>query len=266
MSEDTSSSGTDAPPGSGDGSDKGTGGWKPPSDGSWLPKVRVDEMVSTARGEATRATEEAARLRAENEALKATKAAAEAPKPVSRAELNQLVADGKITQDAADAHWERQVVETAKTEAAKAARGAVEGQQRESVVVRQLDEFRTLVPTAWEAGSKERAKAEKEFKALVAMGFPDNKVTEVAALRAAFGDPEVIRAARATGKTGPGETHVEVGDGERPGSDAGAGADGKPKGLTQREETYYTERISRGIYKDWKAVAEERKFAKAKQA
>ena len=89
-------------------------------------------------------------------------------------------------------------------------------------------------------------------------------MTEVAALRAAFGDPEVIRASRSLGKNGPGETHVEVGDGERP--DEQADVDGVPKGLTEREKSHYQNLINRGIVKDWKAVAEERKFAKAKQA
>ena len=98
------------------------------------------------------------------------------------------------------------------------------------------------------------------------MGFPDNKVTEVAALRAAFGDPAAIRAARDTGRNGPGETHQEVGNsGERPGN-SGLEADGKPKGLTAREDAHYANLIGRGVYKDWKAVTEERKFVKAKQA
>lgn len=231
-----------------------------------MPKVRVDEMVNEAKGAAARAGEEAQRVRAELEALKAERAKPEPAKPLSRTELKQLVEDGKITQDAADAHWERQVVETAERKAREAARGEVVGQQRESVVKRQLEEYRTLIPAAWEVGAKERAKAEKEFKALIEMGFPDNKVTEVAALRAAFGDPEVIRASRSTGKNGPGESHVEVGGGERPGEGAGADADGAPKGLTEREKTHYQNLINRGIVKDWKAVAEERKFAKGKPA
>jgi hypothetical protein len=252
-----------APPG--DGSQKGDGEFKPPSDGSWLPKVRVDEMVNEARGAAARAGEEAQRARAELEALKAEKAKPQEAKPISRSELKQLVDDGKITQDAADAHWEAQVVKTAETKARAAAADEVQGQQRESVVKRQLEEYRTLIPAAWEVGAKERAKAEKEFKALVEMGFPDNKVTEVAALRAAFGDPEVIRASRSTGKNGPGESHVEVGGGDRPG-ETGADVDGAPKGLTEREKSHYQNLINRGIVKDWKAVAEERKFAKAKQA
>jgi len=261
MSDAAGSKGTDAPPE--DGTHKGDGEWKPPSDGSWLPKVRVDEMVNSAKGEAARAAEDAARVRAELEALKAAKVEAAAPKPFTRAELKSLVDDGKITQDAADATWDKQVIETAKSEATKAARGEVEGQQRESVVMSQLEEYRTLVPAAWEVGAKERTRAEKEFKALIKLGFPDNKVTEVAALRAAFGDPEAIKAARSTGKNGPGESHAEVGGGDRPGSN-GADADGKPKGLTPRQEAHYSNLISRGILKDWKAAAEELKSAKAK--
>ena len=263
MSEEVGGNGTDAP--LGDGSQKGEGGWKPPSDGSWLPKVRVDEMVNDARGAATRATEEAARLRAENEALKASKAKAEEVKPMTRADLNQLVEDGKITQEAADLHWEKQIGEMAEKRARAAAADEVAGRQRESAVKSQLDEYRELIPAAWQAGSKERSRAEREFKALVDMGLPDNKVTEVAALRAAFGEPSAIRAARSTGRTGPGEAHVEVGGGERPG-DAGNEADGAPKGLTEREKTHYQNLINRGIVKDWKSVIEERKFAKAKQA
>ena len=220
-------------------------------------------MVNDARGAASRATEEAARLRAENEALKVARAQVEAPKPLSRADLNNLVADGKITQEAADAHWENQVVQTAERKARQAAAAEVQGQQREAVVKGQLDEYRGLVPAAWDAGSKERAKVEREFKALIGLGFPDNRVTEVAALRAAFGDPDVIRASR-SGKTGPGETHVETGGGDGPG-ETGA-ADGMPKGLTAREQAHYQNLISRGIVKDWKQVAEERKFVKAAKA
>jgi hypothetical protein len=222
-------------------------------------------MVNDAKGQASRAAEEAARLRAEVEALKAEKAKPETAKPIGRAELNQLVQDGKITQDAADAHWEKQVIETAKKEGRAAAADEVQGRERAGVVTRQRDEYRQLVPAAWEVGSKERQKVEKEFKALAAMGFPDNQVTEVAALRAAFGDPEVIRASRSTGRTGPGETHVDVGGGERPG-ESGTDADGKPKGLTTRQDAHYSNLISRGIMKGWKEVTEELKFAKAKQA
>ncbi len=263
MSEAAGGNGTDAPPGGDDGSDK-DGGWKPPSDGSWLPKVRVDEMVNEAKGAATREAAEAARLRSELEAERAKTAKASEPRPVSRAELNQLVADGKITQDAADAHWEKTVVETAERKARAAAADEVVGRERSAVVKNQLAEYRKLIPEAWTPGSKERAKCEKEFAALIGIGFPDNAVTEAAALRAAFGDPEVIRASRSTGRNGPGETFDEVGGGER-GESGASSADGKPKGLTAREEAHYSKLVNMGNM-TWKQVTEERKFAKAKQA
>ena len=257
MSEETPDN---APPA---GSQKGDGEWKPPSDGSWLPKVRVDEMVSDAKGTASRAVEEANRLRVELDAERAKQAKPADVKPVSRAELKLLVDDGKITQDAADAIWEKQIYETAERKAETKAVAVVAGQQRDLMVRQQLKEYRDLVPAAWEVGAKERAKVEREYKALVALGLPENQVTDVAALRAALGDPEVIRASRSTGKNGPGEAHVEVGGGERPGEGT-ADADGKPKGLTPREEAHYQNLINRGVVKDWKAVTEERKFAKAK--
>ena len=257
--------GTEAPLDGSDGSQGEDGGWKPPSDGSWLPKVRFDEAVGAARSEAATHAAEAARLRAEVETLKAGKAAAEAPKPVTRAELRALVDEGKITQDAADAHWDKQVLDAAEKRGREAARGEVEGREREQSVNNQLVEYKTLIPAAWAVGSKERAKAEREFAALRAMGLPDNKVTEVAALRAAFGDPAVIRASRSTGRNGPGETFDEFGGGDR-GESGGNNADGRPKGLTPRQEAHYTNLIGRGVYKDWNAVAAELKPAKVKQA
>ena len=249
--------------GSKDGS-QGNGEWKPPSDGSWLPKVRVDEMVNDAKGQAARAADEAARLRAELDAERAKGQKKDEPKPVTRAELKSLVEDGRITQDAADTLWENQVIATAKREASKAAATEFAGQQRDLSVKQQFDEFRQLVPAAWETGAKERAKVEKEFNSLIALGFPNNKVTEVAALRAAFGDPEVIRAARSTGTNGPGEAHVEVGGGGKPADGAGD-ADGKPKGLTPRQEAHYQNLINRGVMKSWKDAAEELKSAKGKR-
>lgn len=253
--------GNGAPPGSG--SQDGEGGWKPPSDGSWLPKVRVDEMVTEARARAHAAAEEVAGLRAQLEAERSRPPKEEAPKAISRTDLNQLVADGKITQDAADAHWERQIMDAAKKEGRAEAAAEFAGQQRELTVKRQFDEYRQLVPAAWEPGAKERVKVEREFKALVGMGFPDNKVTEVAALRAAFGDPQVIRAARSEGRNGPGEAHVEVGGGDAPGSGSGSD-DGPPRGLDARKRDHYQRLINQGIVKDWKAAKEELKFVKAK--
>lgn len=266
-------SGTDAqePGGApqGDGSHKGTGseGWKPPTDGSWLPKVRVDELIAGAKAEATRAVEQTAKLAAEVQALKDAAQQRQAPKPLSRAELNQLVADGKVTQEAADAEWERQVIDTATTRARQAARDEGTQREREATVGRQLEEYRGLIPEAWEIGSKERAKAAKEYRYLTeTLGQTDSKATEVAALRAAFGDPEAIKASRSTGRSGPAETHSEVGGAERAGDGGKDDAEGPPKGLDTRRKAYYEQQIQKGRYADWKAVREELKYSRPRVA
>lgn len=261
MSEKSGQDG--APPGDGSQRD---GEWKPPSDGSWLPKKRVDEMVNEARGREQRAADEAARLRSELEAERAERAKqdkADPPRQYSRTELNQLVADGKITQDAADAVWERQVEERATAKATEAATAVVAKREREATVAAQLKEYRELVPVAWETGSKERARVGREYEYLVKnLGYPGNQATEVAALRAAFGDPADIRQARSAGRNGPGESHEEVGGGERPGDGGEDKGDGPPKGLTARQKAYYETGISQGRYKGWKEVREELKFAR----
>ena len=257
MSEEDTQDG--APPGDGSQEDKAK--WKPPSDGSWLPKKRVDEMVSQARGEAAQQAAEAARLRAENEALKA-KPKEDAPKQWSRAELNALVADGKITQDAADATIDRQVREAAERAGRTAAAAEVAQRERAGLIARQLKDYRELVPSAWEAGSKERAKVEREYNALIELGQAPNQATEVAALRAALGDPADIRASRATGRNGPGESHEEIGGGERPGDGSKDTGEGPPKDITPRQKAHYESMISKGHYKDWKAVRAELKHAR----
>lgn len=252
----------------GDGSHKGTGseGWTPPRDGSWLPKVRVDELIAGAKAEAARAAEQTAGLRAEMQALKDAVQQKSAPKPLSRADLNQLVADGKVTQEAADAEMERQVIDTATTKARQVASDVVTQREREGLVTRELDEYRGLIPAAWETGSKERAKVEAEYRYLVGkLGYPDSKATEVAALRAAFGDPELIKASRSTGRSGPAETHSEVGGAER-GEGGKSDADSPPKGLAASHKAYYEKQIQRGLYADWNAVREELKFSRPKVA
>ena len=235
----------DADPG--DGSQRKA--WEPPNDGSWIPKVRFDEAVNDLKGQI-------ATLQARVEAK--TAAPPEKPEKVfTRAELKSLVAEGKISEEASDAYWEKQIIETATRKATEGARTAVTEQERATTTAKVLKEYRTLVPAAWDPGSKEREKVANEFRALRELGFPDDPTTEAAALRAAFGDPEAIKASRSTGRKGPGETHVEVGGGER-NTDAGKDADdGPPKGMDQRKAAYYQKAIDRGIYPDWKAVKAE---------
>jgi len=238
---------------SGKESQKG-GEFVPPSDGSWIPKKVFDSRINELRGDL-------ARSNAEREALAKAQVEAAKPKALTRTELNAAVADGKLTQEAADAEWERQVIATAETRAAAAAANEVRQREVSGRIEADLAEYRSLVPDAWEPGTKDRGRVAREYEALVGMGFPATKGTEVAAMRAAFGDPAAIRRSRATGRSGPAETFAETGgSAER---DTGAeDKDGPPKNLEPRFKAYYEHAISQGVYKDWTEVKEELKFAK----
>ena len=241
----------------GDGSQRKA--WEPPTDGSWIPKARFDDAQNALKIEN-------ARLQAQLDASKPKPNGEDKPeRTYTRAELDGLVAEGKITQEAADTYWRGQERKAITREVVKEVRTEISQRQRDEITGTALAEYRELVPAAWEPGSKERGKVAKEYAALVKIGFAEDKATEVAAMRAAFGDPETIRESRATGRRGPGETHVETGGGEKPGAGAG-GDDGPPKGLDAKKVTYYQKQIDKGIYPDWKAVRTELAYKPPKRS
>jgi hypothetical protein len=235
------------PPG---GESQGDGG-KPPGD-DWIPKTQFLAALRSA-------TSQTEALAKEVRELKAAQEVKAAPKPPTRAELLSLVGVGDLTQEQADAIWEKQIVERAKREAA-AEVGQVNGAQaRKHKVESELQGYKELVPAAWEEGSPERLKAAKEFKHLVDLGDPSDTATEAKALRAAFGDLETLRASKSA-RTGSAETHSETGGGKP--------ADGKSSALKldERQKKHYGHLIEQGVYADWDAVKAELKAAPRRKA
>ncbi len=190
-----------------------------------------------------------------------TKATAPAPaKEPTRAELLAAVKDNLITQEQADAVWERQI-EARATQAALAATKQTATQATlQSRIDQELTSYKELVPEAWTEGTTQRSKVESEYKHLVSLGHPQTTATEAAAMRAAFGDIAALKVAKAA-KPGSKETHKEVG-GSKPGEGEGSKAGDPVKGLDARQREYYAEGIKRGRYKDWDAVREELKFVR----
>lgn len=259
MSEEGAGAGQgEAPPG--DGSQQEQGGKKA---GRTIPIEAFNARINDLRGELTR--ERQAREAAERLVAETQRKAAE-PRPLTRAQLNAAVEAGQITQQAADTAWDRQVLETAGTIAEERAGRVVEQREKEAVVNAELAQFQTLVPAAWEEGSRERQRVAKEYKALVALGLPATKATELAALRAAFGDPEAIRTSRSTGRSGPGDTFQETGGAGGGEGEGGGETDGAPKGLKAESKARYERLIQQGVYADWTAVKAELKYAKPRRA
>lgn len=237
----------------------------PPAGGSGAKDPPGEEYISkkqfvAALGNVTARADAAERKAADAQAqLDALKGQQQKPPP-TRAELLQLVGSGDLTQEQADAIWEKQIVERAKREATTEVGQTLSASERARKVDAELKGYRELVPDAWTEGSDERQRVEAEFRHLTGvLGHPATKETEAAALRAAFGDLTALRAA-SSAKPGPADTHAETGGGKPPAS-GGAGKGGDVlKTLTVAQKQHYQKGIDSGRYKDWGAVKAELEY------
>lgn len=180
------------------------------------------------------------------------------PAPVkvwTRAELENQVALGQMTEEAAsqvyEAQIQRRVDETVKS--------TVDVRSLVDRLDAELTEYETLRPDVLKAGSADRQRVAAEYQYLTRNGSPETKATELAALRAVFGPIAKLKAASAA--TSRRETHQEGGSGDGGADNADTRQDGSPKGLSARERQFYQRGIDDGRYADWKAVEAELAYA-----
>ena len=84
------------------------------------------------------------------------------------------------------------------------------------------------------------------------MGHEDNALTELTAVRTAFGD---VAKLEKIGQETARETHQETGGGAEPGPDGGtARADAWPKDMPGKNRRYYETMIAKGVLPDRKAA------------
>lgn len=220
-----------------------------------VPKTQFIAAIRSASAK-TEAVE------AENQALREQLERALNPprKPPTREELDSLIASGDLTRGQADKILEDQLLDRATSAAAERLAVHTQEQQLVARVESQIAGYAKLKPDAWVEGSPDRNRVAREFQALIELGYPATKATEVAALRAAFGDLQALQAS-STSRPGPADTHSETGGGDPPGDKAG-GADGPPKGISAEQKRHYERLIDQGMYPGgWKQVAEELKFS-----
>ena len=202
----------------------------------WIPRARFDELVDQVRD-----------LKGKLE----TTTKAEAPKELTRAELSAAVEKGEFTQDQANNLWERQLVKRTEDAARETATHVVTTAETNRRIDAEMRRYKELIPAVMRDGTEERDKVADEYRYLVSTGHPENRTTELAALRMAYGSIEKLEKARSRSKP-----DVQSDEQTGAGSDTGGGTE-KIKGLTSREREYYTDQISKGRYKDWDAVKEE---------
>ena len=201
--------------------------------------------AETGKRQALEATVAELRGRVEGMATVSKQTAAPEPKPWTRATLRTAVEDEKITQDEADALFDTQTEKrlTATLEAKLETRLA--SQTVGARVETQIGQYKDAIPDLGDKDSANFAKVTAEFKALADLGYDKTDLrTEVAALRAAFGDVGTLSDQGNTGTRRVFEEAGGQGDGPKGGDD---GVDGYPKGTSTAQRRFHDDLISKGI-------------------
>jgi hypothetical protein len=201
--------------------------------------------------------EQRARLEGELEAMKRQPAEPKTATPprYTASQLQAMIDEGKATLGQVLAYQEETLKKELTAEVDKKVSETLSTHQRGNTVQSELQEYKTLVPEALQAGTPENQKVLKEFSYLVNMGYDRNDPrTEVLAARAAFGDPTSLKAKRDAKAIPIGRDTMQ---------DTTASGKPKPsekdplKDLTSRQRQHYQHMIDRGVYTGWAEVKEE---------
>lgn len=205
--------------------------------------------------------ERAARLEGELEALKRTPAKPETattPPRYTAAQLQAMLDEGKATVGQVFAYQEETLKQELQAQVEKKVSETLSTHQRGNTVQQEIQEYRSLVPEALQAGTPENQRLVREMNYLVSLGHDGNdQRTALIAARAAFGDPESLKTKRAAKAIPTGRDTMQ---------DTTASGKPKPsekdplKDLTARQRQHYQHMIDRGVYAGWAEVKEELAF------
>ena len=220
---------------------------------SWIPREQFDQLVETVNRLATAVSQKPEPKKEEP---------AQQEKVLTRSELRAAVEKQQLTQEEADTLWDKQLLAQATKAAREVASQEVTVKQKDQRIEADLRQYKQFVPNAWKEGTEERAKVADEFKALVDLGLPNSRETELAAMRTVFGPVDKL-ASKPRSK--PSVEHDEQAGGGGEGSDRTPQKDAV-KGLDARTRAYYQKGIESGRYKDWNEVRSELSFRKPRAA
>ena len=206
----------------------------PPTDGSWVPRERLNSMSDENRS---------LRAQLEDQVKKQN-----ARKPVPRDELLAKVEAGDMSQAEADNIWQGQI----ESSVADQVEIVVKDTAAATKMQTELDQYEKTVPELSDESSELYAKVAKEYRYLTqTLGMPDVTSTTLAAVRSVVGPADSLK--KVTIKKNAGDGHFETGggnDGKKPG-----GADKIV--LTDRQKDHYRKCIDNGLYPNWDAVYKE---------
>lgn len=164
-------------------------------------------------------------------------------KEYSRAELQQAVDNGRMSQDEADRILEQQQQRKLDERVDRRVEEEASRRELQARLHSEIGKYTSVYPDILQEGSDNRARVAREFDRQVdVLGKPKNLQTELDALAVIFGPPETL----SKGQDKPRETYQGVGSdgGGEPKKDQG------PK-LPAHVKDHYSKMIDKGMYKGW---------------
>ncbi len=219
----------------------------------------ISETLNAMKGELD--TERVARATAEGR-LSAQIQAATAPEPqapqtervYTRSEIAHAISVGTVTQLQGDQILEDQMRVELRNEFAQDNENLRASIKAETTQDAKKQSYIDSHPDLLVDGTPDRDRLQRAYTELITDGSPESAATELAAMRLAFGPPRTA----GTDKTAESRETDQSGGGGRPSS--GASATDDPSAslkLTDRQRSYYEEKIARNIYSGWDQVKAE---------
>ena len=218
----------------------------------WARAKKAEEEVNHLRAETQREREDRIRLEERLKALEEAKTTQTQPE-YTWDQLEAGIAEGRWTRAQAQEYKEQAIERRLEAKRQKER----QAEMSNSRVLGEIEQYKSLVPEVNQYGTESRQKVEREYAHLIRNGAPDNYTTQLAALRAALGDPETIKSRNTTKKVliekEPFmETHTSsvTKQAKAPFKDS----------LPAWKVPEYEKLIKHGVYKDWKEIEDESKW------
>jgi hypothetical protein len=182
------------------------------------------------------------------------------PKVYSRAELENAVKAGTITEVDANTLWDQQQADNIANQVKDTVAKTITLTTQQDDTSAKIKRYMAARPDAAIDGTQDRVAVAGKFTELVKRGYEGIKgkggeKTELLALEMAFGPIDALEAAN--GGSHERDTHQETGGA---GGGDGSGDDANiPKDITAKQKNFYAAQINKGIYADWAEVEEELK-------
>ena len=230
----------------------------------WARAKAAEERAKQAEERARQVEIEKARLEGERKAEAEAKQKQATEREYSWDELENFIADGKITRAQASAYKEERLTKRLEAKYQAELDAKLNVTHKVSTIRQDLDKYIKAIPSVTQAGTQEHAKYQHELAYLVnTLGYPDTLPTQLAAARAAFGPPEAVEsAAKAKATTRQ----------ERPGfMDTATQRPVQPKSkdpidtMPQDQKEFYTKLIKSGRFGRYQGVITDAHWAEVKK-